>query len=229
MDNKGSIKPLNSRIQRAEFSHNKSTMKKNNFSTIKKITGICFAAIIIIIIMTSQTKAFGITRSNTEKNPLMIMLGEEGQAYLEYQNMIGEEDYNIKTRIIKGKEIVTNQKEVEKEIQIKAGEEGRRIVIQVEAPKEAKIGEEYEITLTTTLIKTKESTGLTMSTEIEQTIKIIVGTKPEQQKNVPEINNSQEIEQPKKINNYERFLILFISLIGILTLVKILIMINRKK
>lgn len=190
-------------------------------NSIKIIVGV-----MLIIMIMAQAQAFAITTSNTEKNPLMIKPGEDGQAWVEYQNMMGGEEIITKTTIITGSEIITNKGEIEKETIIKSGEKNK-VIIKIKMPKETTIGETRRIVLKTTSITNNKQLGLGIGSEIEREIVVQAGERTEKE-NMPPMRQNIDIEKPTN-KEYYRFLILFLTLIVVIVITRIIVAMNKKE
>lgn len=64
------------------------------------------ATIFIFLLVLSNVSAFGIGFAYHENNPLKISAGETRDIEMSLQNMAGPEEVNLKSRIIKGGEII---------------------------------------------------------------------------------------------------------------------------
>jgi hypothetical protein len=63
--------------------------------------------LVTILILMPMVESFGITSPYYKGNPLRMQAGEETNITLLLQNMIGEENYNARARIVMGEEIAT--------------------------------------------------------------------------------------------------------------------------
>ena len=207
----------------------------NNNSVINCTNNsVIFQRIILVLMLgifiANLVTAFAVTKSHSAEMPLRVMPGEEGEAWIELQNHVGGEDARAEIRVLRGKEMISNMKDVEGEFEIRYGEEAR-IPIIIEMPSRARVGENYGIKLSV-LIKGNERGVLTFNSEIIQTIPVVAGEPPQVVENVPVLyrdsNGNSEAEKPSK-RSYEKFIVLIVVLAGILIVVKVIIAMNRGK
>jgi len=214
--------------------NNNSVINCTNNSVINCTNNsVIFQRIILVlmlgIFMANLVTAFAVTKSHSAEMPLRVMPGEEGEAWIELQNHVGGEDARAEIRVLRGKEMISNMKDVEGEFEIRYGEEAR-IPIIIEMPSRARVGENYGIKLSV-LIKGNERGVLTFNSEIIQTIPVVAGEPPQVVENVPVLygdSGNSEAEKPSK-RSYEKFIVLIVVLAGILIVVKVIIAMNRGK
>lgn len=199
----------------------KNTMRKNLISNLG-------ALFVIVVLLMNVITAFGITKSNSDNFPLMILPGESGSAWIEFQNTQGNEDVVASVKVVEGREIVSNIEDLESsDFTIESGEVGRRVNLEIDIPENAEIGTKYNIVLSV-LLQKSESGILTFNSEIVQNIPVSAGEPLREVANVPIIRGGNETENPSS-RGYGKAIIFLVAIAIILIVVRVMIVIGRKR
>jgi len=196
-------------------------MRKNLISNLG-------ALFVIVVLLMNVITAFGITKSNSDNFPLMILPGESGSAWIEFQNTQGNEDVVASVKVVEGREIVSNIEDLESsDFTIESGEVGRRVNLEIDIPENAEIGTKYNIVLSV-LLQKSESGILTFNSEIVQNIPVSAGEPLREVANVPIIRGGNETENPSS-RGYGKAIIFLVAIAIILIVVRVMIVIGRKR
>ena len=128
------------------------------------------------MMLISLTSAFGITSFYWEEKQLEMYAGETKNVELLLQNMVGGEDITLEAIIVKGKDIAKIENN---EYLVPFGEKELPVNIEITAPKNAKIGDNYEIRISFTEQVSQGADMLQMTGSIEKSFFITVSRERE--------------------------------------------------
>jgi len=90
--------------------------------------------IFLIVILISLVNAFGVSSPYWEGNPLTMAAGETKTVNLNLQNMVGEEDVNVKVEIKEGLEIASLKEDI---YTVKSKTSDTFVPLKIKIPREA--------------------------------------------------------------------------------------------
>ena len=128
------------------------------------------------IILISFASAFGITSFYWDEKQLEMYAGETRNVELLLQNMVGNKDITLKAIITKGQKIAKLDNEI---YTVPFGEKEMPVDIEITAPKNAKIGDNYEIRVSFTEQVSQGAEMLQMTGSVEKSFFVTVSRERE--------------------------------------------------
>ena len=118
------------------------------------------SALITGLFLISIVSAFGVSSPYWNENPLRMARGETTIINLNLQNMVGENDVEVKAILVEGKDIISLSKDT---FTIKAGTSDTMVPLKIKIPKDAKPGETRKIKIEFKTIQ-ENTGGISMGT-----------------------------------------------------------------
>jgi len=139
----------------------------------KNIKLLIFLTLLVALISTN-VKAFGITSFYTDQQPLVMNPGESKDVYLELQNMAGDSDMEVRAELVSGSEIaVISDKKLEYPVPL--GKKDVKVNLKITIPVDALIGTSYSVGLKFREIEPATGGMISFGGEIAKVFPIVVG------------------------------------------------------
>jgi uncharacterized membrane protein len=134
------------------------------------------STLMLAIMLISLTSAFGITSFYWEEKQLEMYAGETKNVELLLQNMVGGEDISLKSSVVKGRDIAKIESDI---YTVPFGVKEMPVNIEITTPKNAKIGDNYEVRVSFTQIVSQGDNMLQMTGSIEKSFFVTVSRERE--------------------------------------------------
>ena len=129
---------------------------------------------VFAIIFTHSTQAFGVSSPYWNDNPLILAPGEEANVALNLQNMVGDKDIILRASIKSGGDIATLL-DSNLDYSVPIGKDDVNVDFLVNAPKDAKAGDEYIVVISFKQIATTDDNAfLQIAGEVTKSIPVKV-------------------------------------------------------
>ncbi|HJX49999.1 MAG TPA: hypothetical protein VJ438_00890 [Candidatus Nanoarchaeia archaeon] len=128
-------------------------------------------SIVSIILLISLTSAFGVSSPYWDENPLVMDRGETKTVNLNLQNMIGEEDVEVKAFLIEGNDVTSLSEDT---FLVKSGTSNTTVPLKISVSKDAIPGETKTVKVELKTVQ-EDTQGISMGTGMTIAFDVIAG------------------------------------------------------
>jgi len=133
-----------------------------------------YFGILALMLMLPAAAAFGVSTPYWKENPLIMQPGETKEVSLNLQNMVGNEDLNVRVDLLAGQEIAKIT-DVSMIYPVRMGTADTYVHMTISVPKNATIGTKYTLTTSFATVASGQSSGVKIGTGMEKSFDVIVG------------------------------------------------------
>ena len=129
------------------------------------------SAFLFIIVLTSLVSAFGVASEYYPGHPLVLAKGETKIVNLNLQNMVGDQDINIRGYIVQGSELASMS---QTDYLVMAQSADTMVPITITIPKDAQAGQTTKIIVGFATMNTGNSGMVSLDTAVETSFEVNV-------------------------------------------------------